>query len=253
MSSKLHELLAVENEVRGQAETCRTDLKNTFEKKTHHFTKRIITVKSKKDGVADKVESQLNLQTTVKQELKWITEKLAKSMDIGHQVDVANTEAKADVVLEDGTALLKSVPTTSLLRLGHRLEEVRDLVRTIGTLDPAKGFEPDPNEGDGVFKARDDERPRTEKQFRFIIMVPPTDKLPAQVKELMEDVPVSAAVTQEWSSLITVAAKGEMLDRVEGLLQAVKRARSKANEVEVDQRQNKIGDTVLNYVFSGTK
>ena len=60
MSSKLHELLAVENEVRGQAETCRTDLKNTFEKKPHHFTKKIVTVKSKKEGVPDKVEAQLN-------------------------------------------------------------------------------------------------------------------------------------------------------------------------------------------------
>ena len=117
----------------------------------------------------------------------------------------------------------------------------------------AKGFEPDPNEGEGVFKARDDERPRTEKQFKFVVMVPSTDKHPAQVKEYMEDVPVSAAITQEWSSLITVSAKGDMLDRVEGLLQAVKKARAKANEVEVDQRQNKIGSSVLNYVFNGTK
>ena len=52
---------------------------------------------------------------------------------------MANTEAKADVILEDGTTLLKAVPTTSLLRLGHRLEEIRDLVRSIGTLDPCQG------------------------------------------------------------------------------------------------------------------
>jgi len=251
--SKLHELLAVEPDLRGQAESCRTDLKNTFEKKGHHFTKKVVTVKSAVEGVPDKVETQLNLQTTIRKELAWISEKLSKALDIGHQIDTANTTASADVVLDDGTVLLKAVPTTSLLRLEHRVTEIRDLVHTIGTLDPAKGFAEDATEGEGIFRARDDERPRTEKQFKFIVMVPPTDKHPAQVKELMVDVPITTVITQEWSSLLTVAAKGDMLDRVEELLRAVKKARARANEMEIDVRQNKIGNSVLNYVFNGTK
>ncbi len=251
--SKLHELLAVESDLRGQAESCRTDLKSTFEKKSHHFTKKVITFKSTVDGVPDKTESQLNLQTSVKKELSWIAEKLAKALDTGHQIDVANTTAQSDVVLEDGTVLLKGVPTTSLLRLEHRVVEVKDLVGAIGTLDPAKGFTEDPSEGDGIYRARDEEKNRGEKKFSFVVMVPPTDKHPAQVKELMEDVKIGTIVTQEWSSLITVAQKGDMLDRVEEVLRAIKRARARANEMEIDVRQNKIGESVLNYVFSGSK
>ena len=251
--SKLHELLAVESDLRTQAESCRSDLKNTFDKKAHHFTKKVVTFKSSVDGVPDKTESQLNLQTTVRKELAWIGEKLAKAIDVGHQIDTANTQATSDVVIDDGTVLLKSVPTTSLLRLEHRATEVRDLIHSIGTLDPAKGFTLDVTEGDGIYRARDDERPRTEKKFDFVVMVPATEKHPAQVKELMNDKPVGTVVSQEWSSLLTVAEKGDMLDRIEEVIRAIKKARARANELEIDVRQNKIGESVLNYVFNGSK
>jgi hypothetical protein len=247
---KLHELLAVENDLRGQAEACRKDLTNTFEKKTHHFTKKVVTFKPKVEGEPDKVESQLALQTSVKAELVWISEKLGKAIDSGYAIDVANTEATADVVLDSGDTLLAKVPATALLRLEHRITEIRDLVKAIPTLDPAKGFQPDPTEGEGIYRARDDEKPRTEKKFEFIVMVQPTEKHPAQVKELMADRPIGTLLTQEWSSLITVAAKGDMLDRVEEVLRAVKRARSNANSVELTSGK-KISADLLGYLFQG--
>ena len=129
--SKLHELLAVEGDLRTQAESCRKDLQNTFEKKQHHFSKKLVVFKSKEEGVPDKVESQLALQSTVHRELDWISEKIAKALDAGHHIDCANTTAKADLVLEDGTVLLKSVPATSLRRLTRRraLSRVQTRVR----------------------------------------------------------------------------------------------------------------------------
>lgn len=251
MPTKLHELLAVEPDLRSQAESCRNDLKNTFEKKVHHFAKKVVTFKANTEGATDKVEAQLALQTTIQKELDWISEKLSKAIDAGNQIDNANTAAVADVVLDNGVTLLKKVPATALLRLEHRISEVRELVHAIPTLDPAKGFVPDKSEGDGIFKANEDVRHRTEKKFEFVVMVPPTDKHPAQVKELMVDKPIGTLVSQEWSSLITVADKGDMLDRVEELLRAVKKARSAANSVEVDTTANKIGATALNFVFKG--
>ena len=93
----------------------------------------------------------------------------------------------------------------------------------------------------------------TKKVPVYQVVVNATPEHPAQVKELSLDKKIGVVVTQEWSSLITVSAKGDMLDRVEELLRAVKKARARANEMEVDVRQNKIGDSVLNYVFHGTK
>lgn len=249
--AKLHELLAVKDNLRSQAETTRADLKNTFEKKRTHFMKKTVTVKSLKEGVEDKTEVQMNLQTSVAKELEWISEKLRKAIDTAHQVEVANTQARADVVLEDGFILLSNIPVTSLLELEKRLHEIQDLVVAIPTLDPAQGFEPDITEGDGIFKARDVEKPRTEKVFDYVVMVPAVDKHPAQVKELMLDKVVATTITQEWSSLITVAAKGHMLDRVEDVIRAVKKARSRANDTEINVREDKIGNAILRFVFNG--
>lgn len=246
---KLHELLAVQDSLRSQAEATRADLKNTFEKKRTHFSEKVVTYKSLTEGVEDKVESQLGLQTTVSKELQWIADKLGKAIDISHQVDEANTLARADVVLDDGTVLLKGVPATSLLQLGHRIKEVQDLVTAIPTLDPAQGFREDKGRGDGIYQARDVEKPRTEKKWEVLTLAVATDKHPAQVEKMAVDRVIGHTIQQEWSSLITVSEKGDMLDRCEEFSRAVKRARSKANDFSVDTSLNKIGETVLEYLF----
>ena len=252
--AKLHELLAVQSILRMQAETTRNDLKNTFDKKRSHFSELVETYKPLAEGEPAKVDTKLTIQTTVLKELAWISTYIAKAIDIGHQVDTANMLSRADIMLEDDTALLKGIPATSLLQLEKRIEEVQDLVKAIPTLDPTKGFTPDTNRAsEGIYAARDVTRQRTEKTFKFVVMVGPTEKHPAQIKELNPDTPVGELVIQEWSSLITVAEKGDMLDRVESLLRAVKKARSKANETEVDVKDNRIGETILNYIFYGRK
>lgn len=251
--SKLHELLAVDTQVKGQADSARKDLMNTFEKKRHsHFSRKTITFRSNREGVEPRVEAHQDLQTTVRKELKWVGEKLAKAMDIGHQVDIGNTTAKADVSLENGTILLKSVPTTSLLQMAHRLKELQDFVTAIPTLDPAQGFTVDGSmstDGDTVYKAIDVDKPRTEKVQEPLVLYPATDKHPAQVQVVSKDILTGTVLTQEWSGLLTTAEKGNMLDRVEEVTRAVKAARARANELELDVKSNKIGDRVLNYVF----
>jgi hypothetical protein len=62
------------------------------------------------------------------------------------------------------------------------------------------------------------------------------------------DKPIGTLVTQEWSSAITVAAKGDLLDRIEEVLRAVKKARARANELELDVRENKIGAALMKYI-----
>lgn len=251
MAPRLHELLAVQGQLRQQAEATRNDLMNTFEKKRTHFSEIIITFNSNKENVDPKEESKMGVQTTVHKELRWVGDYIAKAIDAAHSVDVANMSARADIALEDGKVILKAVPATSLLQLEKRLEEVQRLVKTIPTLDPAKGFLADPQRGEDYFKARDVEKPRTEKTYKPLILAPATDKHPAQVEKITVDEVIGHTIQQEWSSLITVSEKGDMLDRVESLIRAVKRARSRANDDEINVADNKIGMTLLDYVFWG--
>lgn len=246
---KVHELLAVEGALKAQAEKTRSDLTNTFRNKPHHFSEKLVSYKPFADGESTMVESQLDLQTTVPDELKWIAPFLTKALDVSFQVAEANTIARADVVIDDGTVLLVSVPATALLELEKRARELQQFVEAIPTLDPAKGFAPDHDRGANVFKAREDKKRRTKKVQEPLVLHPGTDKIAAQVQLITKDVEVGEITTLEWSGLITVASKGDMLARVEDFSRAVKKARSRANDTEIPKTDVKLGSAIVDYVF----
>ena len=247
--TKLHELLAVEKNHETQAAKLRTELQKTFTDKKHLFGMKIVTFKPSAEGSAAVTESQSDIQTTVKKEIEWLCPILARALDASHQIDVANTMAKADIITEDNDTLLKDVPAPSLLRLEHRLDELRHLVVSLPTLDPAKGFRPDDQKGDGYYKAMDVAKARTKKEFKPVVMVPATKEHPAQVEKLYEDVAIGTIQEQEWSSIITPARKADVLERLDKLSRAVKKARARANEQKVDVADAKIGKALLDYVF----
>jgi len=250
---KLHELLAIEGPLKSQADKCRTDLAASFDKKRHLFTEKLVTFKPLEEGKAPVTEEQSSLQTSVSSELNWIKGIWSKALDGAYSIAEANTVARADVVLEDGTLLLKNVPTTALLELEKRANEIRDLVGAIPTLDPAKGFELDAARGKGIYRAKDDVRFRTKKVQKALVLYDATDKHPAQVKEISVDEVTGEIVTQEWSGMITPAEKADMLDRAEQLARAIKSARSRANGVDVPEFTVVVGSVLLSYVFDSVK
>ena len=247
--TKLHELLAVQGNLNGQANKKREDLKVTFEKKRHLFEETRKTFTSNDELEKPQIEEQKDIQSTVISEIEWIKPSLAKSLDVAYQVDVANTEATADVVTEDDVILLKAVPATTLLQLEKRVAEWKNLIDSIPTLDPAKGFQQDEARGYGYYRARDVTKPRTKKVPEVITLAPPTHEHPAQVQLIQIDKPIGTILEQEWSSLITPAKKAELLDRAETLLRAVSKARAKANEHAIDVADKKIGTELLDFVF----
>lgn len=245
--ARLHELLAASGTLSGQADKTRADLISTFNSKKHHFGEKKVEFVPDSADEKNEVREQSSIQTTVHDEIEWICGKMAKAINVDHHIDVANTSAKADVVLEDGTVLLKDVPSTSLLQIGHTLDAVHSLIEAIPTLDPTKGFTPDPIRK-GVFAARPVEKISTKKIKKVITLAPATDKHPAQVQVYDADDRVGVIHEQEWSSMITPALKSDLLDRCEVLQQAVKKARARANDTEVDT-SSKIGNVMLSHIF----
>ena len=244
--SKLHEVLAVEQSLENQANKVRTDLMTTFEKRRNLFEEKKTVFTPSEEGQTEVVEQQSDIQSTVKKELDWIAPHLAKALDASYQVAEANTQARADVVLEDGSVLLKNVPATSLLELDKRTAEIHALVLSIPTLDPAKGFTLDINRG--IYQAREVLKTRTRKSKRVIVLYDATDKHPAQTQLIDEDLPIGKIREQEWSGLITPMEKAEMINKVEVLQRAVRKARSRANEQEIDTTK-RIGAVLIDFVL----
>lgn len=247
---KQHELLAVEGQLKGQAEKARTDLKNTFQKKEHLFKEKRVTYRPLGEGGETKVEEQSDIQTTVMDELSWIASIWSPALDVAFQVAEVNTQARADVTLDNGKILLADVPTTALLELEKRAVEMQELIASIPTLDPAKGFKPDESRPRGIYKANEVEKQRTKKTFVPLVLAQATVEHPAQVKEGYEDRVVGSVLEQEWSSLLTPKTKGEMLERVEELRRALKTARQRANDIEVPKdKLKKCGSQLFGFVF----
>lgn len=248
--AKLHELLAVDANLKGQAQKCRTELQSTLEKKRHLFAQKLVTFTPLAEGAPAETREQSDIQTTVKKEVEWLSNIIKKAVDASYAIDVANTTAKADVVLEDGTALLKDVPATALLQLEKRVKEISEFIHTIPTLDPAKGFEQDPSRETGIYKAREVLKSSTQKVQEPLTLSPATKEHPAQVQLVTKDVKVGTIQELEWSSLITPALKADLLERSEALYRAITQARSRANDIDVDAKSHKIAKKLLEYVFS---
>lgn len=249
MATKVHELLAVQGSLAGQASKVRSDLATTFEKKSHLFKAHKKSFTSSEENAPTIVEEQLDIQSTVRDEIEWVSKPLAKAVDAGYQIDLANTAAKADIKTEDGDILAKDIPATTLLWLEKRIAEWKELIAAIPTLDPAKGFQPDPEHGHGHYKARDVVKQRKVKTKKLYVKYQATKEHPAQTELVDEDVPIGSILEQEWSGLITPAKKADLLDRVETLYRAVTKARSKANDHSIDTEANKLGKELLDFVF----
>lgn len=247
--TKLHELLAVESNLENQAAKCRSDLTATFEKKRHLFEEKRVTFTPAGEGTIPVTETQSDIQTNVNKELDWVQTHLVKALDASYQVAEANTVARADVVLEDDaqTVLLTGVPATALLELEKRVAEIAALITAVPTLDPAKGFVKDDSRN--LYRAREVNKTRTRKEKKVFIKYEATKEHPAQTELLDQDVNVGTIQEQEWSGLVTPAEKAELINRVEMVARAVRRARSRANDVEVDTKK-KIGNRLLSYIFN---
>jgi hypothetical protein len=247
--AKLHELLAVDGNLKGQALKTRAELMNTMAKKRHLFEEKLVTFTSNFEGAVAETEAQSSIQTSVYEEVRWLGGHFSKAIDVAYAIDVANTEAKADVILEDDTVLIKGVPATALLQLEKRVKETLEFIKVVPTLDPAKGFEADTTRARGTYKARPVNKVRTQKQEDFVVTVQPTKEHPAQVEKTTKDVKTGTIQELEWSSLIHPVLKAELIDRGEVVLRALTRARSRANEQVIDQATHKIGQVIWNSIF----
>ena len=132
-------------------------------------------------------------------------------------------------------------------KLESRLKKIREMYFTIPTLSPGIEWVPDESMGDGVFKvAHPEVRHRTEKTVQHKIIVAATKEHPAQVEKWNENVPVGNFITTRWYSMLSPAEKSRLISRIDILLQAVKKARQRANSVDVVKMN--IGETIKNFI-----
>lgn len=164
------------------------------------------------------------------------------------QKEATNQSAQADIVLPNGTVLIKNVPATLLLGFETKLTKLREMYDAIPTLQPGVEWVEDPQASmQGVYKATKDEMGlKTEKDFNFRILVKPTPEHPAQVEKWTADKPVGEYKRVRISGMLTPKQKSDLLGRLDTLIGSIKKARMRANTQEV--KDFSIGKVIFDYL-----
>lgn len=246
---KLFEILAVEADVENKVKTIMQEAITTFQKRSEHFVGSIRTLKmfdAERQNEEAGFEERKDIVTTVQKKLDYTWESIVKYYDVIAQKEVGNQNTHANVTI-NGEVILSNMPATLLLGLESRLKKVREMYLTIPTLAPGTEWVPDESIGEGVFRAKFPEiRHRTEKTVEHKIIVQPTKEHPAQVEKWTSSVPVGNFTTDRWCGMISPAKKSQLLDRIDTLIEAIKQARQRANEVQLENV--KVGEIIKNFI-----
>lgn len=242
--TKLNQIIAVEQGVKSKARDAVTALYHSAQKLAL-FT-GINRVYTPKDDDGDKLPTEsTRVQTSVAALLKEAENSLTRLFDVTLTKEVANTNAMADIVVDD-VVLAEDVPVPYLLFLEKQLVDIRTLLNKLPTLDQAATWVYDNN--DGVYKTTPVQTVRTKKVPRNHVKAEATDKHPAQVELFHEDIIVGTWSKVDSSGAIPVTRRNELLERVDELVQAVKFAREEANQYEVEDQR--VAATIFGYLFS---
>lgn len=260
MSEKFHALLAVVPDLENRAKTTLASVLNSFTKRLELFQGYQKSLKMfSVDGSGNEAAIQAveasgsefhEVSLTVTEALKNLESDVSNFYKVLAQKEVTNQLATADVLLPDGKMLIEKAPATLLLALESKLDKLREVYQSIPVLKTGTSWVKEDTQREGVFRAMNPEvRIKTENKKRFQETSKATDRHPAQVAAWDENVPVGEFTTQHWSSMLPVHKKTQILDRIDVLIQAVKKARMRANNVDVPEFPD-VGKAIFGYLNS---
>lgn len=244
MANKLYELLALEQDRKYKANQAIGEAKNTFTKKSPYFdgmVKRYISLEENSEQIPDENKQMV---TTVKDKLQEAIETIVKGVDAHlskEETNAANV-AKAELVIAGKN--FGTFSATALLGLESHLNRIKDLYESIPVLDLTKRWNFDTQQG--VYKTEAEVKFRAVKRPKVIVKYEATEKHPAQTELLYLDFQVGKYETTYTSGRLTTAQKTALVARINGLLEAVKIARSKANNVAV--KNVKVGQQLFDFI-----
>jgi hypothetical protein len=244
MVPKLNQILAIEKGSKQQIYSRVTEAYKNIQK-IQILSGVTRSYKKKHDDGEDLPGEGTLVQVKAKLILDQVQNELETLWNITATKDWANCQAKSDVVLEDGTAIMKGVPATYLLFLEKQLVDLRTMIANLPVLDPAHTWEFDSTSN--VYRSETVTTHRTRKIPRAFVKYEATEQHPAQVEMFTEDEIVGFWETTKLSGAVEEKDRSDMLERVESVQRAVKMARENANSIEAPEQ--KISEPMLGYIL----
>ncbi len=184
------------------------------------------------------------VQELCKDNIKKVADLLSEMFNLSAVREYGNCLAKADIVVDE-KVLLKDVPVTYMLYLEKQLCDIHTYLKSLPTLDAGENWHYDTAQD--LWASEASGSARTKKLTRAFVLYEATEKHPAQVKEVSEDVRVGLWTTVKYSSALEARYQNELVARVEKLQVAVKFAREQANELAVEKKE--VAKAIFSYIL----
>jgi hypothetical protein len=244
-ATRLNQIVALEQGVKTRAKEALTALYQQFQRGSDAALSGIIrTYQPLNDDDVALPEERTLVQIRVKDQLSDVGLLLARYLDVTATKDYANTVAKADVRLGD-EVFIKDAPVPFLLTLEKQLNDIRTMIAKAPTLDLAEKWALD--EDASAYASEPRETIRTIKVQKVLILSPATERHAAQTQLISEDRAVGKWKTIKLSGALPGSDRGEMLERIDRLIAAVKIAREEANQHQVTDVV--VGRRLVGYLF----
>jgi hypothetical protein len=243
MKPKLNQIIAIEKGVKSQAYGELTTLHKESQK-AELFNGFVKTYRKKDEDGEEYPPERKRVQLVAADVLKKVTAIQTELFDVTATKDWANCHAKADVVV-DGMVLLQDAPATYLLFLEKQLSDMRAFLEKLPTLDEADDWQVDPNSN--LVRTAPVTTHRTKKVPKVIVKYPHSEHHPAQTELVNEDVIVGWWDTVKHSGALAMPRKQQLMERVDRFMKAVKFAREKANDADVEKLE--VGEKIFGFLF----
>jgi len=185
--------------------------------------------------------------TTASKELSEFSNSFSSLLDFVYAQEEANTLAKADVKIADGTVVLSQVPVSFLLFLEKELVDAVTFFSKLPVLDPTETWSFD--SGTSLYTTQEVRKTRSRKTSRVLTRAEATQFHPAQTELVAEDVPVGVWTEKKMSGAVTEAYKTEKIKKLRDLIDAVKSAREEANSLNLPDKLKAVGSLVLSHIL----
>lgn len=241
--TQLSQIVAVVGGLRSRTERALTDAYHTLQKPAP--LAGIARTYRPRDDEGEQLPGESTLvQVRAEDLIRDVKEAMRRLLDVVAIQEWANTQARADLVV-DGETILSDVPVTYLMWLEKQVVQLRTFISKLPVLDVAEEWHYD--EDARAFATEPTETTRTKKIPRNHVKAEPTDRHPAQVEVWYEDVVVGYWRTVRFSGALPGNKVFLLAERVDKLLDAIRSAREQANMIPVTDVY--AGKPVLDYIF----
>lgn len=242
---KIHELLAVEGDLKAKANKALAEVRAFFNAGAALFVGQMRTYKPLQDN-GDQYPPEIKvLGANVPEQLERIRKEFGNWVDLAVSKEVSNSQENARaMIFLDGFEYRLTLPVTALLNLESKLESLRDIYNAIPTNDVTDVWYRDI--GNNLWRSEPTVTYKGKKVNERFVKAEATDRHPAQVDIVTVDVREGSWTTTKTSGMLSPVEKNDRLTRLESLLQAVRKARQRANDVEAADIH--IAEAIFDYV-----